>query len=177
MRRIVVYGVTGSGKSTLAARIGQRLGLPYHPVDDLMWEPGWVEVPPEVQRERIAAVCRGDEWVIDSAYGIWRDIALRSADLIVGLDLPRWRSLSQLVRRSVVRTVRRTEVCNGNTESWRALLSRKDSIIVWHFGSFGRKRDWMRAWAADPAMPPVVLLRSRREIERWLATADRSVPR
>ena len=43
MRRIVVYGVTGSGKSTLAARIGARLGLPYHSVDDLTWEPGWVE--------------------------------------------------------------------------------------------------------------------------------------
>jgi adenylate kinase family enzyme len=50
MRRIVVYGVTGSGKSTLAARIGQRLGVPYHSVDDLTWEPGWVQVPDEVQR-------------------------------------------------------------------------------------------------------------------------------
>ncbi|MFI5893582.1 hypothetical protein ACIA5D_26100 [Actinoplanes sp. NPDC051513] len=43
MRRILVYGVTGSGKSTLARRLGDRLGLPYHAIDDLTWDPGWVQ--------------------------------------------------------------------------------------------------------------------------------------
>jgi hypothetical protein len=41
---------------------------------------------------------------------------------------------------------------------------------VWHFRSFKRKQTRMRAWAADPAMPEVVLLRSRREVEQWVAT-------
>ena len=45
MRRILVYGVTGDGKSALARRIGERLGLPYHSIDDLAWEPGWEPVP------------------------------------------------------------------------------------------------------------------------------------
>jgi shikimate kinase len=35
MQRIVVYGVAGSGKSTMARRIADRLGLPYHDVDEL----------------------------------------------------------------------------------------------------------------------------------------------
>jgi adenylate kinase family enzyme len=38
--KILVYGVTGSGKTTLARQIGERLGLPWHSVDDLTWEPG-----------------------------------------------------------------------------------------------------------------------------------------
>jgi adenylate kinase family enzyme len=168
MRRIVVYGVTGSGKSTLAARIGQRLGVPYHSVDDLTWEPGWVQVPDEVQRERIAAICATDAWVLDSAYGQWRDVPLARADLVVGLDLPRRRSLGRLLRRTARRIVLRTEICNGNRERMRDLLS-TDNIVVWHFRSFTRKRRRMRAWAADPAMPPVVLLRSPAEVERWLA--------
>ncbi|GIF18057.1 adenylate kinase family enzyme [Actinoplanes tereljensis] len=71
MRRILVYGVTGSGKSTLARRLGERLGLPYHSIDDLTWEPGWVPVSDEVQRDRVRAVCAGDGWVIDSAYRCW----------------------------------------------------------------------------------------------------------
>ncbi|RSM53816.1 adenylate kinase [Actinoplanes sp. ATCC 53533] len=169
MRRILVYGVTGSGKSTLAARIGRRLELPYHSVDDLTWEPGWVAVPDEVQRERIAAICATDSWVLDSAYSIWKDLPLGRADLVVGLDFPRWRSLGRLLRRTARRIVLRTEICNGNRERMRNLFLSTDNLVVWQFQSFGRKRRRMRAWQADPAMPPVVLLRSPAEVERWLA--------
>jgi adenylate kinase family enzyme len=169
VRRILVYGVTGSGKSTLAKRIGVRLGVPYHSVDDLAWEAGWVAVPAEVQRERIAAICATDGWVLDSAYGAWKDVALARADLIVGLDLPRWRSLSWLFVRTVARIVRKQETCNGNLETWRNGFFDRGSILVWHFRSFARKRCRMRAWHADPAMPAVVLLRSRAEIERWIS--------
>jgi adenylate kinase family enzyme len=170
VRRILVYGVTGSGKSTLARRIGACLGLPYHAVDDLTWEPGWVPVPAEVQRERIGAVCAGDAWVIDSAYGIWRDIVLARTDFIVGLDLPRGLTLARLVRRTVRQIVRRTPTCNGNVETWRNTFFDRESIIIWHFRSFARKRRRMREWHRDPAMPPVLLLRSAAEVERWFAT-------
>ena len=56
-----MYGVTGSGKSTLARRIAAATGLPYHAVDDLTWEPGWVAVPEAEQRRRIARICAGDD--------------------------------------------------------------------------------------------------------------------
>lgn len=171
MRRILVYGVTGSGKSTLAARIGRRLGLPYHSVDDLTWEPGWIAVPDEVQRARIAEICATDAWVLDSAYGKWRDVPLARADLVLGLDFPRWRSLGRLLRRTARRILLRTEICNGNRERLRQLVLSTDNIVVWHFRSFARKRRRMRAWQADPALPPVVLLRSPAEVERWLAAA------
>ncbi|MBB5867190.1 adenylate kinase family enzyme [Allocatelliglobosispora scoriae] len=167
--RILVYGVTGSGKTTLAARIGERFSLPWHSVDDLTWEPGWVEVPPPVQRERIAAICAGDAWVLDSAYGSWLDVPLGTADLVVGLDYPRWLSLGRLLRRTVRRSVAGTVVCNGNRESLKSLLSR-DSIVVWHFRSFARKRARMRSWQAAPHGPAVLLFRSPGEAERWLRT-------
>ncbi|MFI1992061.1 adenylate kinase [Actinoplanes sp. NPDC020271] len=169
MQRIVVYGVTGAGKSTLAAAIGARTGLPYHPVDDLTWEPGWVEVPVAVQRERIAAVCAGDRWVIDSAYQSWIDIASARADLIVGLDLPRWRCLARLLRRTLSRVVTRAPICNGNTESLREVFTR-DSIVLQQFRSYPRKKARMRAWVTDPSMPPVVLLRTPAAVRDWLAT-------
>jgi adenylate kinase family enzyme len=166
-RQIVVYGVTGSGKSTLAARIGARLGLPWHPVDDLAWEPGWVPVPLEVQRARITEICGRPEWVLDSAYGGWRDVPLARADLVVGLDYPRWVSLGRLIRRTADRLVTGRAVCNGNRESLRDVFG-ADSIIRWHFRSFRRKQQNMRRWYADPAGPPVVLLRSPAEAVRWL---------
>jgi adenylate kinase family enzyme len=170
VRRILVYGVTGSGKSTLARRIGERLELPYHAIDDLTWEPNWVPVSTEVQRERVGAVCAGDSWVIDSAYGRWLDLPLARADLIVGLDLPRWLSFGRLFRRTVGHLVRQEETCNGNRETFRNMFLSRDSILVWHFRSFKRKQRRMRAWHADPAMPGVVLLRSPAEVEQWLGT-------
>ena len=44
------------------------------------------------------------------------------------------------------------------------------------FQSFGRKQRRMRAWHCDPAMPPVVLLRSPAEVERWLSGAGPAQP-
>lgn len=170
MRRILVYGVTGSGKTTLASALGTRLALPYHSMDDLTWDPGWVAVSEQVQRDRVREICATDDWVIDSAYGIWRDIPLARADLIVGLDLPRWLSFGRLLRRTVGNIVHHRSLCNGNHETWRATFLSYESILVWHFKSFTRKRRRMRAWQADPEFPiEIVLLRSPREVERWLA--------
>jgi adenylate kinase family enzyme len=166
--RVLVYGVTGSGKTTLAAKIAARTGLPWHSVDDLTWEPGWVEVPPDEQRRRIQSICSNDRWILDTAYARWMDVPLASAELIVALDYPRWTSLSRLVRRSLRRVVRRELACNGNVETLGKLLS-SDSIIRWHFRSFDHKRARIRAWSATN-LPPVRRLRSPKETAKWLAT-------
>jgi adenylate kinase family enzyme len=171
-RRILVYGVTGSGKSTAAARIAATTGLPLHLADELTWMPGWVPVDDDVQRERFAEIVATDAWVLDTAYAAWRDLVLARSELVVGLDYPRWRSLARLVRRTVVRLVDRRPICNGNVETVGTLLSR-DSIVVWHFSSFARKRDRMRAWAASDDVP-ILLFRRPAELERWLASLERA---
>ncbi|WIV61442.1 adenylate kinase [Amycolatopsis nalaikhensis] len=167
--RIVVYGVTGSGKSTLAARIAERTGLPHVSADDVGWQPGWVPTPDDEQCRRISEVCAGERWVLDSAYSKWRDIVFERAQLVVGLDYPRWLSLSRLLRRTLVRAVTRERICNGNVESFRQMFS-ADSIIRWHFTSFASKRSRIRGWAAEPPGPAVVRLTSPRETRRWLET-------
>lgn len=121
-RRIVVYGVTGSGKSTLAEQISRATGIRWHSVDDLTWEPGWVEVPVDEQRRRIAAICDGPEWILDAAYGKWLEVPLARAELIVALGYPRWFSLQRLLRRTVRRALHRETVCNGNREELRQAL-------------------------------------------------------
>lgn len=174
--RILVYGVTGSGKTTLARKIAARTGLPWHAVDELTWEPGWVAVPADEQRRRIGAICAGERWVLDSAYGAWLEVPMARVQLIVALDYPRWRSLGRLIWRTMRRALDRTPVCNGNTETLRQAFSR-DSIIVWHFQSFARKRDRIRGWAADHSGPQVVRLTSPAAARRWLTSLGPAVVR
>ncbi len=167
--RVLVYGVTGSGKSTAAARLGAALGLPVHLVDEEVgWLPGWVERPDAEQRSIAGSIAAGDRWVLDSAYGKWLDLVLPRAQVVVGLDYPRWLSLGRLVRRTARRWARRERVCNGNVETLDKILG-PDSILVWHFRSFARKRARMRDWEDRQDGIPVLRLRHPRELEALLA--------
>ena len=56
-RRVPIYGVTGSGKTTLAEKLSKVTSLPWYSVDDMTWEPGWVEVANDEQRRRISEIC------------------------------------------------------------------------------------------------------------------------
>jgi len=165
--RVLLYGVTGSGKSTAARRLAAITGLPLVDVDEVCWQPGWVQVPAEEQRRRLTEICAGDRWVMDTAYGVWTDVALARAELVVALDYPRGVSLTRLVRRTASRIVLRTEVCNGNRETLLRALD-DDSIIRWHFRSFRSKRERIRAWEADPAMPPVLRFTRPRDLDAWI---------
>ena len=166
-RRVMIYGVTGSGKSTYAEKLSAKTGIPWHSVDELTWEPNWTEVPLEIQRARIETICSQGEWILDTAYAKWMDIPLARVQLIIGLDYPRWVSLSRLLRRCAVRIVDKKPICNGNRERLMNTLSR-DSIISWHFKSFKRKRERTRLWEAQVTGPSVLRFTNPTDAENWL---------
>jgi adenylate kinase family enzyme len=170
--RYLIYGVTGSGKTTLAREVAARTGLPWHAVDDLTWQPGWVQVPDDEQRRILERVCADDAWILDHAYGSWVDVPLARASVVVALDYPRLFSLWRVTRRSIVNAMSRRPTCGDNVETWRTVLSR-ESMIVCHFKSFRRKRDRIRKWAEVSPGPRLVRLRSRRQTRRWVASLER----
>ena len=161
--------MTGSGKTTTAARLGELTGLPVTEADHLTWRPGWVPVPPEEQRRRFSALCAEQEWILDTAYTAWADVALARAELVVALDWPRWLSAWRLLRRTVGRVRDGRTICGGNVETWRTTLSR-DSILLWHLRTFRGKRDVVGGWEADPDGPPVLRFTRPGQLERWLRT-------
>lgn len=165
--------MTGSGKTTLARRLGELTGIPWHEADQLTWEPGWVQVSDEEQRSRIQAICDQDAWILDTAYGKWIDVPLARAELIVALDYPRWVSLGWLIKRTLARATDREPVCNGNQESWKLMFSR-DSILLWHFKSFRRKRARILAWKSGGVEADVMHFTHPNQVAWWLASLDRA---
>ena len=90
MKRIMVIGCSGAGKSTLATSLGGRLGLPVVHLDQLFWNPGWVETPNDDWDEQMRTLVAEERWIIDGNYGRTQEMRMERADTIILLDFPRW---------------------------------------------------------------------------------------
>lgn len=152
MRRIAVIGNSGSGKSTVAALIARRLGAPHVELDAIYHQPGWVPLPVEEMRERVAATVAGERWVVDGNYSAVRDLVWSRADTIIWLDLPRLVVARQVVWRTLRRAAVRKELWNGNRERWRNLFSLdpEESVIVWSWSKHGTYRRQYTEAMHDP---------------------------
>ena len=162
--RVWVVGPCGSGKSTVAARLGKALGIEATHLDEIHWNPGWVETEPEEEERRIAEVVRRPTWVIDGNYSALRRPRMGAVDLFVWLDLPLNVTFPRLLARCVVRAVKRVPCCNGNHESLGLTFLDRESILLWALTTGRRRR---RQLTKDLAGRPHVRLRSARAVEAW----------
>jgi adenylate kinase family enzyme len=133
MERAWVVGNSGSGKTTLARRVAAALGVEPVELDAIFHQPGWTELRREEFRHRVEELAGRPRWVIDGNYSAVADLIWARADTLVWIDLPRWRVMSQLAKRTLSRGVRRTELWNGNRETLRNFvrLDKEKSILVW----------------------------------------------
>jgi adenylate kinase family enzyme len=165
MRRVAVIGCGGAGKTTLSRELGRRLGLPVVHIDGHYWRGAdarrgddW----PELHARLIA----GDRWVLDGMKpGVLAE-RLERADTVVFLDLPRRTCLRDVVARRL-RHLGRVRADTGTYDRLELPFLR----WIWRFG-----RDVRPAILAalGSCSCDVVVLRSRREIDRYLAGLPRS---
>lgn len=129
-RRVLVAGVSGVGKSTTAARIAAALDVPHTEIDALFHGPQWQPRPSFIAD--VDAFTSEPAWVTEWQYTPVRPMLAERADTLVWLDLPTPVALRRLVRRTVRRRLRRTELWNGNVEGplWRFFTDR-DHIVRW----------------------------------------------
>jgi adenylate kinase family enzyme len=163
----VIASASGNGKTTFGRRLAQRLDVPFVELDALVHGPGWVETPDGELRAQVEPIVQSDGWVIDGAYrGKLGDLVLRSADIVVWLDLPVRVWLPRLVRRTLRRIRGREELWNGNTESLATAFWGRDPLVVFALRShFRRRREYPQALAAWR----VARLRTEADVERFLA--------
>ena len=143
-------------------------------LDSLHWGPNWTPAPAEELRARVAPLIAEDTWVVDGMY--YRKIGgivLERADTVVWLDPPWILTFLRMLRRSLVRSIRRTELWNGNRESLRTTILSRDSIILFALRTRPRRRELLEAWLARPEFSHLRVERfhSLKDAMRWIETA------
>ena len=166
-RRVLVTGASGSGKSTVARAVAARLGLPYTEIDSLYHGPDWVPRPAFVAD--VTTLVAQPAWATEWQYSTVRGLLADRADLLIWLDLPRWLILIQVTIRTLRRRFRREPLWNGNLEPplW-TILRNADHIIRWSWRSHARVQPRVVTLSHSHPQLPVVRLRTRRDISRWL---------
>jgi adenylate kinase family enzyme len=167
-RRVLVAGTSGSGKTTLARRVAEILDLPAIEIDALYHGPGWVPRP--TFEEDVRRFADGPEWITEWQYGAVRAYLAARADLVIWLDLPRRRVMTQVIRRTVRRSRSREILWNGNVEPpLRTFLTDPDHLVRWAWRTHARTGSRVVDLSLKRPELAVVRLRSRAEIARWVA--------
>jgi adenylate kinase family enzyme len=138
--KIAIAGPTSSGKTTLARRLSALTGAPHIELDALFHGPNWTPAEEHVFRARVSAAIDQQAWITDGNYKAIRDLTWGNADLVIWLDFPLPLTLVRLLRRTNRRIRAREELWNGNRESWRVMLTSKDSLIWWALTTHQRHR-------------------------------------
>lgn len=132
-KRIVIIGNAGSGKSTLALQLHQKTGLPVYHLDQHYWKSGWVKADPGEFSKKHDEFCNLDEWIIDGTNFNYIAHRLHRAQVIIFLNIPRYKCFWRIFKRVFLNYGRETSSsARGCPErfSWKFLQFLK---WVWDF--------------------------------------------
>jgi len=138
--RIVIVGTSCAGKTTLGRDLGARLDHPYTDLDDLHWNPGWIETPFELFSQKVQAVTSQEKWIISGNYSKVRDHVWTHATHLIWLNYSFPVVMTRALKRTFKRSLTGELICNGNTETLSKAFLSKDSILWWVIKTYKRRK-------------------------------------
>lgn len=168
--RVAIAGAPGAGKTTLARALAPLLLAEAIELDGLAHGPNWTMRPEFVGD--VDAFTRRERWITEWQYDEARPVIAARADTLIWLDLPTPVIMSRLVRRIVADRRSRRVLWAGNVEPplWTVLVE-PNHMIRWGYRSIGLVRDQVLAVQNDYPRLRVVRLRSRAEVDAFVAQA------
>ena len=88
MKKIIIIGCPGSGKSTFSRALRDRLDIPVYHLDMMYWNADKTTVEKSVFLERLSAVLKKEEWIIDGNYSSTMRSRMAACDTVIFLDYP-----------------------------------------------------------------------------------------
>ncbi len=101
MKRVMIIGGSGFDKSTLARGLGQVTGLPVFHLDQIYWQPGWVERSEPEAVKLVQNVHASEEWILKGNYLRTFPERMTLADTCVWLDFPIFLRMTRIAQRSI----------------------------------------------------------------------------
>lgn len=166
MERVTIVGPSGSGKSTLAKRLGKRFGLPVFHMDQLFFDPGWVEKSKEALLEETKQILDENEhWVIEGNYGRTLPSRLSKSTHVFFLDYPR-RIYTYRVLKRLIQTYGkvREDMAPGSPER----IDLPFLKYVWDFKTRRRDKLLKLVQSELPSNCKLVVFKHPKECERYL---------
>ena len=90
--------------------------------------------------EKVKAVLETESWIIVGNYHSVQKVILKDADTIIWFDYSRFVVWKRALTRTLKRALFREPCCNGNYESFKLSFFSKDSILLWVYQDYPRKK-------------------------------------
>jgi adenylate kinase family enzyme len=164
MQRVMIIGPCGAGKSTVSHDLAASLGLPLVHMDQLNWQPGWVDAGNDRLRGLLAVEVARERWLIEGNYASTMGMRLQRADTVVYLDYPLPLCLWRLVK-LIVANYGRTRPDMPDDCPERFDPGVLWYVIRWNHGPRQRTETLLRGHEDK-----VIRFKSPRALAQWLAT-------
>jgi adenylate kinase family enzyme len=158
----------------MAGRLAERLDLPHVEQDALNWGPNWTMRPNEEFRALVDQATCEKQWVVGGNYSRSRDLVWPRADTIVWLDYSLARILWRLWWRTWRRFLTQEALWNDNRERlWENFFTR-DSLFLWVFQTYGRRKREIPTLLAAPEHAHLLLIHhcSPQQAEQWFSRVE-----
>ena len=167
MKKVLFIGCPGSGKSTMS--LHEITGLDVVHLDRLWWNPGWQETSREEFDRQLRAELEKSQWIMDGNFSRTLPERLKYSDTVVFLDYPRRVCLWGVIKR-VARSYGKTRPDMG--EGCPERFDPSFLCYVWNFRKKNEKH--YLEMLNEQKGQEIVILRSRRQGERWLRQLEQS---
>ena len=133
------------------------------------WRPSSIRTT-TYARPRGAITDRRDGFVIHGNYNKVRDLTWGKFDTMIWLDYSRYVALYRVIKRTLLRILANKTLWNGNVETWRKGFFSRDSIILWSWNTYARRRRQYLSLTGDErhGIGRMIVVRKPRNARRLL---------